>query len=292
MTEEFDNKFNKKFKEILLNTFKEAIDFLDNHGLRWWAAYGTTLGAVRHKGLIPWDDDIDIYMPREDYNKLLALRSEMAGTNIDVNSYNDDGYFYSFGKFVNKNTTLWELKEYSFVGGVYIDIFAIELTDDAKDAIVRNHKLFSHKLRRMQLAYNKLSFKAIAYGLFRHGLSYMQDVCFSKLHKSQVVADFKNYDNSLNKEYGDKYVRYAGSGYRIFDKSWFDSYVELPFEWFSVKVPIGYKRLLELNYGDYMTPPPIDKRVSEHIRVYLNLNERLSMDEVKIRLKHGEKLVY
>lgn len=292
MTEDIDNKFNIRFKEILLNTFKEAIDFLDSHGLRWWAAYGTILGAVRHKGLIPWDDDIDIYMPREDYNKLLALRSEMKGTNIDVNSYNDDGYFYSFGKFVNKKTTLWELKEYPFIGGVYIDIFAIELTDDPKDVVAHNYKLFSHKLRRMQLAYNKLSFKTVAYGLLCHGISYMRDIYFSKCHKSQVIADFKNYDNSLNKAHGDKYVRYAGSAYRIFDKSWFDSYVELPFEWFSVKVPVGYKRLLELSYGDYMTPPPVDKRVSEHVRVYLNLNERLSMDEVKTRLKHGETLVY
>lgn len=292
MSNKTKETFDSQFRDLLLKTFKEAIDFLDSHGLRWWAAYGTILGAVRHKGLIPWDDDIDIYMPREDYNKLLALRAEMTNTNIDVNSYNDDGYFYSFGKFVNKNTTLWEMKDYPFIGGVYIDIFAIELTDESKEDIIRNHKVFSKKLRYMQMAYRKLTTKNIVYGLLKSGTLYMKDVCFSKFHKSQAVTEFKDYDNSLNKINGDKYVRYAGSGYRIFEKAWFDSYVELPFEWFTVKVPIGYKRLLELSYGDYMTPPPVNKRISEHEKVYLNLKEKLTINDVRQRLKHGEHLVY
>lgn len=292
MAKTIDNDLKQQFNRVLLNTFKETIDFLDAHGSRWWGAYGTILGAVRHKGLIPWDDDIDIYMPREDYNKLLSLRPEMAKTNIDVISYEDVGYIYGFAKIVNRNTTLWELEEYPFAYGVYIDIFPLEQTDETNTEIASNHALYSRKLHRMYLAYQNLTPHNVASGLYHYGISYINNLIFAKFHKRRVIDEFKAFDRGLNRECGSKYVRYAYSTYRILEKSWFDTYVEMPFEWFTIKVPVGYKTLLELSYGDYMTPPPIEKRVSEHKRIYLNLKEKLTLQEVKQRLKRGENLVY
>ena len=76
------NEFEKKYKQILFKTFKHLVDYLESNNYKWFAGYGTCLGAVRHKGIIPWDDDIDIVMPRNDYDRFL-------------NSYQDNNEYYT-----------------------------------------------------------------------------------------------------------------------------------------------------------------------------------------------------
>lgn len=280
------------FKQVLFSTFKEVISFLDANNLRWWAAFGTILGAVRHKGIIPWDDDIDIYMPREDYNKLLAIRSKLRDTSLDVMSYYDKGYVYSFGKFVNKNTTLWEQEQVPFVSGVYIDIFPLDLTAETELQIADNQKVYARRLRRMQSSYQHFDTRSYLYHIKKYGVQWIFDNIYSRINAKAVLDKFVVYDNSLNRSEGNKYVRYALSSYAIYPIEWFEGDVVLPFEDFLVKVPKGYKDLLAYCYGDYMTPPPIDSRISNHSHYYLNLKENLSLEEVKDRIKQGEHLVY
>lgn len=97
-------------QKVLLKTFKAFSALCDEYNLRYYAAFGTALGAVRHQGFIPWDDDIDVYMPRQDYNKFIALRDkiEEAYSIIDLR---DTGYFMYFAKFINNQTTVWEKRE-------------------------------------------------------------------------------------------------------------------------------------------------------------------------------------
>lgn len=90
---------------------------------------GSAIGVVRHKGMIPWDDDIDIVMPREDYNRLLDLKVQFNNTGYDVVSLRDYGYYTTFAKIIDKNTTIWERKEWPFLIGVYIDVFPMDVTD-------------------------------------------------------------------------------------------------------------------------------------------------------------------
>lgn len=117
-----------ELKRIELDILKYIKTQCEKYNLRYYLAYGTLLGAVRHKGFIPWDDDIDIHMPREDYDKLIELEYNNPDSKYKLLSpkYNKD-YYYSFAKMVDNETILEEtgLKQIKELG-VYVDIFPLD----------------------------------------------------------------------------------------------------------------------------------------------------------------------
>ena len=100
-----------RYKEILLKTMKAFIAFCKEHDIEYMAAYGTILGTIRHKGLIPWDDDIDVFMTRENYEKFLQFKKDVFKTGYEIIDKNDKGYYLPFAKFCDANSTIWEKKE-------------------------------------------------------------------------------------------------------------------------------------------------------------------------------------
>ena len=100
------------FKNKLLETFKAFIEFCNEHGIKYYACGGTLIGAVRHQGLIPWDDDIDVWMMPDDFKKFCSCRGKIQG-HYDIMDGRDDNYWLlSVAKFVDVDTTLWEEEEY------------------------------------------------------------------------------------------------------------------------------------------------------------------------------------
>ena len=120
-----------EIKRIELSIMKELDRICREHGLTYSLAYGTALGAVRHGGFIPWDDDIDIVMPRPDYERLLSLFKNGLKCLYKLVSYRDGSSIYQFAKLIDENTSSYE----TFVGrdhatGLWVDIFPIEPTDE------------------------------------------------------------------------------------------------------------------------------------------------------------------
>jgi len=114
---------SQELQKYLLEMIRWFHDFCESHNLRYYALGGTMLGAVRHQGFIPWDDDLDVGMPREDYEKLYTLMKYHPGDRYMLETpYSDAPEFnYCFSKLYDTETTLVENLKYKIKRGLYID---------------------------------------------------------------------------------------------------------------------------------------------------------------------------
>ena len=298
---EYNEQYSRVFKHKLLDTFKFTVNFLEKHNLKYWACGGTCLGAARHQGFIPWDDDIDIMMPRDDYYKLLDLRDSMKGSGYSMACNMDDGYYYDFGKIMDDLTTIVEYRNLPFVLGVYVDVYPVYQTDIEESEINKlidyYQKHFYGKFGQVSNQANFsdiLSYKDIAsirayFG--RHGrlITRLKGITREKLYH-----DWSEFEKQLNKNRGERIVSYIEGyyGHKTYQKEWFDNLIDLPFEDTTIKAPREYDKYLTYVFGDYMKLPPEDQRVSLHNKYYTNLCERLDISEIIDRVAKGETIVY
>lgn len=283
----------EQFKKMLRPLFQAFIAFCEKHQLRWYCAYGTAIGVARHQGFIPWDDDIDVFMPREDYNRFVGLKSELQGSGYEIIDWKDKGYYLNFAKFCNSNTTLLE-REYVRPMGIYIDVFALDYYDEHHCRFLKNHNtlyrylwlVYGHGIRNhswgeLGKLWKRKNYPSIALVVFD---TVVMKPC------SYISKLFLNwYDKKLSTApRTSKYWRYDVVevwSKKIYDVDWFAEGVQMPFEDFLVYMPKDYDAFLSMQYGDYMTPPPVEKQVSNHNHCLVDYNKRLSRKEIKERLK-------
>ena len=252
---------NNEARKLELNILVQFADYCKKKNLRYYLAYGTLIGAVRHRGFIPWDNDVDVVMPRPDYEELIRLSAEeKIADYVKALDYKKERTF-PFLKLVDERT---RLKEHYLVTeenlGVYIDIFPLDgMPDDPK----KRKKLFKKAARLYKLfaiANYRKNTGANAYKKFLKMICYP----FSRMISSSWVCDRLNrlceaydYDNS---EYVADIVWGYEANREIMPRHYFET-IEMEFEGHTFCVPADYDKMLKQTYGNYMQLPPEEDRI-------------------------------
>jgi lipopolysaccharide cholinephosphotransferase len=261
-----ENSTLKKLQQKILDLMSILHDVCKKHKLSYYMIGGTMLGAVRHSGFIPWDDDADIGMPREDYQKLVALPAKEWPGYIHMKTpYDSTKGILSYSKLINKNTTLVE--SYSdYVGGVFLDIFPLD--GAGNNLLAAKIHFFSLFLRRILLSYNQ--------ALTPENRISRRILRFYAKKKNVRNLFLKMENNALKKSFNESlYIGNIGGawGFREFmPKSYLGSPRLYQFEnelFWGVENPEAY---LTSVYGDYMKMPPVECRASHHSFKYLDLS--------------------
>ena len=265
--ENFD--YLPKLHSCELLILKEVKRLCEENGIKYFIIAGTLLGAVRHGGFIPWDDDMDVGMLREDYEKFIKLAKTELGSQFFLQTpETDSSYGLNFAKIQLKDTSLVEATAANnAVKGISIDIFPFDAVPES-DKEKSKHNRRTYFLRRLFLA--KQNYKVYGKKEYVKRLVYFVLKVISLLYSREKLCKMLDFEcemyNKVNKK-PEKIVNIGGAyGYdkETIRREWVDSTVELPFEDFTVAAPAGYIPYLEYFYGDYMTPPPEDKRYNRH----------------------------
>lgn len=255
----------KKLWAISIDLYLEFSRICDKHGLKYFAYAGTLLGAVRHEGFIPWDDDMDVGMLRNDYERFIKIApSELKEPYLLQTPFTEVGYFRTITRLSNTKTTRIPrfFKHSGMSHGMMLDIFPLDDYDEA-----------THELDMKEIA---LSAKKCSQYLKRNDTNIMTPEHYSSWEKymtDEPLAEWTNVQetakkhNSNNADFCCMKVLTSSENIRCnnpLKKEWFEHTKEVPFEKIKIQIPIGYDGILKTHYGDYMKFPPVNQRVSGH----------------------------
>ncbi len=253
----------EELKKAQLNILDVVDNFCKENNINYFLDCGTLLGAVRHKGFIPWDDDIDIGMMRGDYNKFLKLFNEKNERYHLSTCEIENDFLYPIGKVLDTNTILYEPnKETGLKLCINIDVFVYDNAPDNEDEC---NKMFKkrdlyNKLRFIQLYPNKYDHTSLIKKIERFFLKIYIKFLPKNYYTKKVVNNSKKYINKETKRIGN----FMSQTKFTCDKEIFNSYTNVLFEGKKYPAPKEYDTYLTNFYGDYMKLPPIEKRVSHH----------------------------
>ncbi len=256
---------DNELKSIELSILIEIDCFCKEHGLRYFLSSGSLLGAIRHKGFIPWDDDADVMMPRPDFDKFMNLyQSEK----YILNYPGKPGYYQSIGKLAHTGTVLIQkLPLADEPIGVHVDILPLDGEPD-DESEYKKHVYALKLLHRRTLHLRRLRFLPITFEYIKSCFQKWRE--FRKTMFMSMSCVYKRIDKKAH-QYDYNSSNYVGyitmSRYGIKQrhrKQIFDDYILVQFEGYDFPAPVGYDEYLRNLFGDYMQLPPEDKRVSAH----------------------------
>lgn len=254
----------KDLKRIQLAILRNVASFCEKNGIRYFLAYGTLLGAVRHKGYIPWDDDIDIMMPRPDYIKFIKTFNGISDKNRVISHLLDPTYPWPFAKVVDTDTIMEEFINYAYKDmGVYIDIFPIDGVPDSKSKLSKQFRFIKLLKLLLSVKRGKKFRSRKPWQNFILNFSFL----LSFISYPKLLKKFDSFVSNYSFEESNNTAILVMAGYgknEIMPRSFYEETTQLKFEDCSFTVPAEYKQWLENIYGDYMTPPPPEKRITHH----------------------------
>ena len=258
----YDDKTLKHLQKVQLMMLKYFIKICEKNNITYSVIGGTLLGAIRHGGFIPWDDDIDVIMFRKDFEKLNDIMINKPNDKYSfINVLNVETYHYTWARFTLKNTILeeWWAKQVDYIPNIFIDIFIMDNIPDNKV------KRFIHRWRSFTL--NQM----VQYSIIKfENESKIKEIIQQTAHyilkiipispmtlKKRCVKVYRKYEDAECEEVCD----FPSLMHMpIYNKKDYFPLKKVKFEDIEVNVPNNYKGILKRLYGNYMELPPEDKR--------------------------------
>ena len=241
---------------VELDLLRVFLQYCERHGLRCWVEGGTLLGAVRHKGFIPWDDDVDLAMPREDYDRMCRIGNEgLEEPYFLQTAYSDTDYHRGHAQFRRSDTAAIRPSDcyQPFNQGIFIDIFPLDAAPDDR-ALVHEHRKRCLKILKLLKAKNTHCITSGRLTLVFRKLKARWMV--KKMGWTTIYEKAEEEMRALARMPHTKVGELTSLGEdKLWDKSIFAETVMLPFENLMVPAPKGWDAFLRVSFGDdYMTP--------------------------------------
>lgn len=252
----------RKVQEVELEILEVVHKVCVENNLKYSLAYGTLIGAIRHQGFIPWDDDIDICMPREDYEKFLEIWPKYKFEDyILQNIETDEDFTQNFTKIRKNHTTFLQLKEeqYKYHKGFFIDIFPGDRVTDSK--LKRQFQFFN-------MAVNLLYSRKFKSGSSSRIISMVENILFlfpksfQKKYRKVSEKIVKKYNFNAELQY--VFASTINDARIYYPKDIFENLILADFEGKRFSIFKDYDTCLRIQYGDYMQLPPENERVWTH----------------------------
>lgn len=270
---EYDHRITlKEIQELEYNILKEFDAFAKENNIKYFLCGGTLLGAIRHEGFIPWDDDIDICLLREDYDRMISLVREKR-TFQNKPQYRfclplDDNYIYPYVKIVDDSTIVYEKDiNHKFCLGVWIDIFPMDSWPESKKEIgkaLKKHSKYKF-FNKIYVAGHLSSVQKKIIGTI--GKIGYAIICHGKTYKYWVSKMLSLIEPSQSEIVGNR--AWPNKDKEMFNKKIFEDIEYRKFVDQKFPVPIGYDEYLTKMYGDYMQIPKQEDRIYHDFEGYV-----------------------
>ena len=263
----------KLLQEIELENLRMLMEICEKNHLRYYLIGGSLLGAMRHRGFIPWDDDIDVGLPRPDYNRFVQIAKDYLPAHMDIKTMTSDpNYKCYFTRLINnKKKIYWDHGQYTAVIGVWMDVFPLDGLPE--NPLLRKMQVFRVKLNKALYKFTQIDY--VSTNRTNRPLSERVLIRFAQLTR---IGRLMNADRRLEKldqalqRYDYDASAYAWNFSGCYGKREIVPHIQLggsrtaEFEGMQVSIPEAAEDYLTSIYGDYMKLPPEDQRRSHEVR--------------------------
>lgn len=278
-----NDRLTKEIQCAALDVLEEFQRVCKKYNLKYFAIGGTCIGAIRHKGFIPWDDDIDVAMPYPDYVKFMKCsKTELNSKYSVIGPHTCKHYSAPYIKLQNHETTFIEknVEKYSDrYAGIYIDIFPIfGLPKESKKVWFVEHMCSVYNKINLRMRFEREDGESLMWKITWILCTPMRKLLHYDFFRKKQAEMLKKYKYNES----DKVIfcwreipkENSNSCYKnIFFTEDFSDMVEKPFENITIMVPNGYDRYLTMDFGNYMKLPPLEEQVARHPKAIVDLKK-------------------